>query len=149
VFAGIGLLFALGSLGLDLGTPLALGSGAFPLATGVIVAGLGIAITIAGVVRPSQETGDDGVERPARFGSIPWRPLVIVLSVVVFFALTLEGLGLVPTAFVSIAAVSFARPETTWKQALLASAVLTALAWVVFVVLLTLRVPTFGPWIGG
>ena len=191
VFFALGLWFAVSSFGYELGSPLDMGPGAFPLGTAVLLMGLGVAVIVKAWVAPSRRetlleepaSGEDVAggstldalveakasqvapgllmtqptpvatgqnrEDPLPFGRIPWRPLLIVLSAIVFFALTVDGLGLIATAFVSVAAVSFARKETTWKQALLTSAALTALSWVVFSVLLQLNVSVLGSWIGG
>jgi hypothetical protein len=191
VFLLIGVVFGVTALGYDQGTPLAMGPGAFPFWTAVLLIGLGIAVLVKAFVAPSRE--ESFVEEPTTaelaaegstldalaaakasqaepgpfvtrptpvvggldhgdplgFGAVPWRPLIIVLAVVVFFALTIDGLGLVVTSFVSVVGVSFAREATTWKQALLTGAILTLLSWLVFSLLLRLNVPAFGPWIGG
>lgn len=164
VFLVIGGVFAFGALAYDLGTPLAMGPGAFPFWTAVLLVCLGIAVLVKGWFAPSREetvveestiegaaAEESPLDRgaPLGFGRIPWRPLLVVLAVVVFFALTIDGLGLVVTSFVSVVGVSFARSETTWKQALLTGAILTLLSWLVFSLLLRLNVPAFGPWIGG
>lgn len=101
------------------------------------------------VTRPTPVVGDLQQGRPQRFGSIPWRPLLIVIAAILFFALVIDGLGLLVTVFVTVAAVSFARKETTWKQALLTSVALTVLCYLVFSLALGMNVDVIGPWIGG
>jgi hypothetical protein len=191
VFLLIGGVFAFGALAYDLGTPLAMGPGAFPFWTAVLLIALGVAVLVKAWFAPSREetfveeptteeaaAGESTLDAlaaakasqaepgpfvtrptpvvggldhgdPLGFGRIPWRPLLVVLAVVVFFALTIDGLGLVVTSFVSVVGVSFAREGTTWKQALLTGAILTLLSWLVFSLLLRLNVSAIGPWIGG
>ncbi|MCM3695327.1 tripartite tricarboxylate transporter TctB family protein [Microbacterium oleivorans] len=101
------------------------------------------------VTRPVPVVGDVEQGPPLGFGRIPWRPLLIVTATILFFTICVEGLGLVLTSFIAVVGVSFARVETTWKQALLTGVVMAALSWVVFILLLRLNVDAIGPWIGG
>nr|WP_307453976.1 tripartite tricarboxylate transporter TctB family protein [Microbacterium proteolyticum] len=191
VFLALGAIFAVASLGYELGTPLAMGPGAFPLGIALLLVALGIAVLVKAFVAPSrQETfveepataeqmaeestfealaaakasqaegvpfvtrptpvvGDLERGAPLGFGRIPWRPLLIIMATIVFFAVAIDGLGLLLSVFIAVAAVSFARKETTVKQALLTSVALTVLCYLVFSLGLGLNVPVIGPWIGG
>ena len=65
----------------------------------------------------------------------------------IFFGLTVRGLGLVPSVFVTALMSSFASRRTSLVVGLLISVGLTILCVLVFVVALRLRLPLLGPWI--
>ena len=72
-FVGFGLAFAVGSLRYELGTPLRMGPGYFPLLVGGILAALGLA---------DRRARDSSPARLSSFGSDPWRAVAaIVLAV--------------------------------------------------------------------
>jgi hypothetical protein len=139
VFTGFGLAFALTSLTYDIGTPLSMGPGFFPLVLGGILVVLGVAIAITGFV-----AGEGG-----ELGTVPWKALVLLLAAIVFFGFTVRDLGLVPALFVSVLLAAFAGRGIRVVPALVIAASLTALSVVIFVVALQLRLALIGPWLGG
>ncbi|SDH63103.1 tripartite tricarboxylate transporter TctB family protein [Agrococcus jejuensis] len=167
MLTGLGLVFAIGALAFDLGTPLALGPGAFPLAAACVLVVLGVAIGIRAFVAPTivhdeapealvADAAEHGIDaaadrpsRPAAFGRIPWRPAVLVTAAVAWFALTVDGLGLLLAASGTVVLASFARQGVRWWQPLVVGVGLTAGSWLIFVVGLRLRVPLLGDWLGG
>ncbi|MFI9556289.1 tripartite tricarboxylate transporter TctB family protein [Nonomuraea endophytica] len=138
IFVLIGGAFAAGSLGYELGTPLRLGPGAFPLLAGLIVAALGLAIVIKGLV------AGELIE----FGPIPWRAVAAIAAALVFFGLTVRGLGFVPASAVTVLLATLASTRVRPLMAVAVTAGLTAAATVIFVVGLRLRIPLIGPWLG-
>jgi Tripartite tricarboxylate transporter TctB family len=80
---------------------------------------------------------------------IRWRAVGLVALAVVFFALTVDGLGFLPAVFVTAVIASLARRETTIVQAVLIAAGLTVASHVIFVMLLQLRLSLVGDWLGG
>jgi hypothetical protein len=72
-----------------------------------------------------------------------------VFAAVAFFALTIDGLGLIPATFGTGLLAALARPGTNPLRALVIAVGLTLASWVVFVVLLQLRLDLFGDWLGG
>ncbi|MFD2792878.1 tripartite tricarboxylate transporter TctB family protein [Promicromonospora vindobonensis] len=80
---------------------------------------------------------------------IQWRPTVGVFAAVTFFALTIDGLGLLPATFGTGLLAALARPGTRLVRALVISVSLTLASWIIFVVLLQLRLALFGDWLGG
>lgn len=139
VFAGFGLAFAITSTTYDIGTPLRMGPGFFPLVLGGILVVLGVAIAVKGFV--AGEGGD--------VGRVPWRALVLLLAAILFFGFTVRDLGLAPALFVSVLLAALAGRGVRIVPAVVIAASLTALSVLIFVVLLQLRLPLVGPWLGG
>jgi hypothetical protein len=135
-FVGFGLAFALMATSYEIGTPLRMGPGYFPVVLGALLVLLGGVIVAKGFL--DGEAGE--------IGAIPWRALALVLGAVLFFGLTVRGLGLVPTTLVTALMSAFASRRTGLVAALLISVGLTALCVLVFVVGLRLRLPLVGPW---
>lgn len=153
LFIAIGLAFALGARTYERGTLLAMGPGYVPLGVGLLLAALGAGVVVKAFVAPDRTPdGPDGTTdegRPLEFGRMHWRPIVLVLAAVTFFALTFEGLGLLPTTFVTSLVASYGRPGTTAREALLPAAGLTVASWLIFVLALQQRLPLLGEWLGG
>ena len=72
-----------------------------------------------------------------------------IFAAVVFFALTVDGLGLLPATFGTGLLAALARPGTRPLRALIIAVGLTLASWIIFVVLLQLRLALFGDWLGG
>ncbi|AQZ67729.1 Tricarboxylate transport protein TctB [[Actinomadura] parvosata subsp. kistnae] len=138
VFVLIGGAFALGSLGYELGTPLRMGPGAFPLLVGAIVAALGLAIVVKGLV-----AGELIV-----FGTIPWRAVAVIVLALLFFGFTVRGLGFVPASAVTALLTTLASTRVRPLMAVAVAAGLTVAGTLIFVVGLQLRIPLVGPWLG-
>ena len=139
VFAGFGLAFAITSTTYDIGTPLRMGPGFFPLVLGGILVVLGVSIAVKGLV--AGEGGD--------VGPVPWRALVLLVAAILFFGFTVRDLGLVPALFVTVLLAALAGRGVRIVPAVVIAASLTALSVLIFVVLLQLRLPLVGPWLGG
>ena len=139
IFVAFGLAFAITSLSYELGTPLRMGPGYFPLVLGGILVFLGLLIVGKGFVSSSSAE--------ERFGSVPWRALTLIVLAVVFFGLTVRGLGLVPATAGAALLAALASYRTSILAAVAIAAGLTALCVLVFVLALQLRLPLFGPWL--
>ena len=139
IFVAFGLAFAITSLSYELGTPLRMGPGYFPLVLGGILVFLGLLIVGKGFV--SNSSAEE------RFGSVPWRALILIVLAVVFFGLTVRGLGLVPATAGAALLTALASYRTSILAAVAIAAGLTVLCVLVFVLALQLRLPLFGPWL--
>jgi Tripartite tricarboxylate transporter TctB family len=139
IFVAFGLAFAVTSLSYELGTPLRMGPGYFPLVLGGILVLLGLLIVGKGFI-----SGSDAEER---LGSVPWRALFLIVVAVLFFGLTVRGLGLVPATAVTALLTALASYRTGILAAVAIAAGLTVLCVLVFLVALQLRLPMFGPWL--
>ena len=137
IFVLIGGAFVVGSLGYELGTPLRMGPGYFPLLVGALLAALGLAIVGKGLV----------AGEVIAFGAIPWRAAAVIVLAVVFFGLTVRRLGFVPTSAVTALLTGLASRRVRPLTVLGVTAGLTVAATLIFVVGLQLRIPLWGPWL--
>ncbi|GAA4525650.1 MULTISPECIES: tripartite tricarboxylate transporter TctB family protein [Nonomuraea] len=138
IFVLIGGAFVVGSLGYELGTPLRMGPGAFPLLVGALVAALGLAIVVKGLVAGEM----------IAFGTIPWRAVAVITLALMFFGFTVRGLGFVPTSAVTALLTTLASKHVRPLTAVVVAAGLTVASTLIFVVGLQLRIPLWGPWLG-
>ena len=137
IFVLIGGAFVVGSLGYELGTPLRMGPGYFPLLVGAILAALGLTVLVKGLVAG---------EVPA-FGPVPWRAVVVIVVAILFFGFTVRRLGFVPSSAVTALLTTLASPRMRPLTAIAVAAGLTVAATLIFVVGLQLRLPLWGPWL--
>ena len=139
LFVAIGSTFALtATFKLSIGSAFAMGPGYFPILLGLILIGFGLAIAISGLADPV-----------ASFGQVSWRGLGLVTASIVFFALTVRGLGIGPALGGATLLAALSTDRNSLLAALLLSAGLTAFCLVVFVVALRLPYAIIGPWLGG
>jgi hypothetical protein len=136
-FVAFGLAFAVQAAGYGVGTPVRMGAGYFPLLLGGVLVLLGGVIAVKGFLAGEGEA----------IGVIPWRAIGLILGAVLFFGLTVRGLGLIASTFVAVLMASFASRRTGVVTALLIALGLTVLCVLVFVLALRLRLPLVGPWI--
>lgn len=137
IFVLFGLAFALGALAYDLGTPLRMGPGYVPLVLGGLVAGLGVLVIIKGFI--AGEGGD--------IGQVEWRALILIMAAMLFFGVTVRGLGVVGALFGTSFLAALARSSTRLWEALAIAVALTALSIFIFIFALQLRLPLAGPWL--
>lgn len=137
IFIALGLAFALGSLAYDIGTPLRMGPGYVPLVLGILQIGLGVAVIVKGVLAGE---GED-------VGGLDWRAMILVTSAVLFFGITVRGLGVVGALFGATLLATLARSQTSWRLALVIAVGITVLSVLIFIVALRLRLPLVGPWV--
>jgi hypothetical protein len=137
IFVLIGGAFVVGSLSYELGTPLRMGPGYFPLLVGVILAALGLAIIGKGLI----------AGEVVSFGVIPWRAVGVIVVAAVFFGYSVRGLGFVPTSAVTALLTTLASRKVRLLTALAVAAGLTVASTLIFVVGLQLRIPLLGPWL--
>jgi len=137
IFVLIGGAFVVGSLGYELGTPLRMGPGAFPLLVGAAVVALGLAIVGKGLV----------AGEVLSFGAIPWRAVAVIAVAVLFFGFTVRRLGFVPTSAVTALLTTLASTRMRPVTAVAVAAGLTVASTLIFVVGLQLRLPLWGPWL--
>lgn len=135
-FLAFGAAFAVGALSYPLGSTERMGPGFFPLLLGTFLAVVGVVLA----VRP-HETEDEPLARPS------WRAMLFLLGGLLVFGLTVRGLGLLPSVFVTSLLAAFASRETGPPAALGMAVVLTAVSYLVFIVALQLPLPVLGPWI--
>ena len=138
-FIAFGLAFGITAATYELGTPLRMGPGMFPFVLGGLLVVLGVVIAVKAFVAGE---GDD-------LGPTPWKAAVLLVASLLFFGFTVRGLGLVPALLVSVFLAAMAGRRARPIPALIISVSLTALSVLIFVVVLQLRLPYFGPWLQG
>jgi hypothetical protein len=114
-----------------------MGPGYFPLLVGGILAALGLAIVLKGLVAGEVLT----------FGAIPWRAVAVIVLAVLFFGFTVRRLGFVPTCAVTALLTTLASSRVRLLTAVAVAAGLTVASTLIFVVALQLRIPLWGPWL--
>ena len=137
IFVVFGLGFGFGATAYEIGDPVRMGPGFFPLVVGVLLAILGVVIAAT----RSAEADLEAISAP------PWRAAILILGALLVFGLTVRGLGLVPSTFVTALLASLASRETRLPMAVLLAAGLTVVSIAIFVVALSVRLPLVGPWI--
>jgi len=137
VFIAFGLFFAVVSTTYEVGSPVEMGPGYFPLVLGGVLVLLGVVIVAKGFVVGEGEP----------IGTIPWRSAALIVVAIIFFGATVRGLGLVPSLMVATLLSAFAGHRTGVIPAVVIAGGLTVLCVLIFVVGLQLRVPLIGPWI--
>jgi putative tricarboxylic transport membrane protein len=97
------------------------GAGTAPRMFAVLLLGLGIAVTIVGLVADGEH-----------ITTYAWRgPLFVSLSIL-SFALAIRPLGLIVSAFASFMIAALGTPETKWKETIIVGACLTAFCSLLF-----------------
>jgi hypothetical protein len=136
-FIVLGLAFAFGSLAYDIGTPLRMGPAYFPLVLAGILVALGLLVVIKGFIAGEHEP----------IGDVDWRALLLIAAALLFFGLTVRGLGVIGALFGASLLASLARSATPIREVIVISVGLTILSVLIFIVALQLRLPLVGPWI--
>lgn len=136
LFIAIAALFAVGTLDLDLGTPLRLGPGAFPLLLAGVLALLGLIIVVQAFRHPVAHTI-----------TVPWRGIVLILAAPVVFGVAVRGLGLVASIAVIVLLSAYASRRMSLKLAIPITIGLTLFCVLVFNVGLGLPLRLVGPWL--
>lgn len=121
---------------LALGTPSSMGPGFFPVMIAAALAVTAGFITLRAFGRPTLPTG---FVRP--------RALVCILGAPIIFALAVAPLGFIPTLVLTTLLGAWSSERMTWRFALSLTAGLTALCTILFVKMLQMPVPLFGPWL--
>ena len=116
---------------LPMGTLMHMGPGNFPAALGAILAFFGLFIGARGLWRAPPGTSVE---------SISWelRPVGCIVGAMAAFGFLMPRLGLLPALIAMFTLAVLASRELRWREALALTAVLSAFAVVVFVLLLKL-----------
>ena len=138
IFIALGIVFVIGTLGLERGTAFKMGPGYFPL----VLAGLLILIGVSIAVQAAREEAV-----AIQMHAVPWRGLVLILAAPVLFGLTVRGLGLLPAIVIVAAVSSFASRRMRPALAAAITVALTVFCVLVFNVGLGLPIRLIGPWL--
>ena len=139
LFMAIGGFFTLNAwLNLTVGSALAMGPGYFPILLGFVLIGLGLAIAFAGMRAPASP-----------FGTVSWRGVGLVTASILFFALTVRGLGMAGALGGATILAALSSDRNSPAFALVVSLCLTTASILIFVYALRLPYPVIGPWLNG
>jgi hypothetical protein len=149
MFTAVGIAFAVGATNFDIGSAARMGPGYFPLLLGIVLALLGLVVTLQSFGRP--KGGDDG-----SIGAIAWRPLVFILLANLVFGVLLVGLpsiglppfGLIVAIYALVIVSGYARPNHKVKESIVLATVLAVGSYGAFVYALNLQFPVL-PWFLG
>ncbi len=134
---GVGLLilsvvFIVGGYELGVGSPRRLGTGAFPVITGFILAVLSL-IVVASDLRDTSDA-----ERP------DWISFAAIGAALAVFALTVGRIGLVPGAFLTTITASLPDPSLPVPGKIVLAAFVSLACWALFIGLIGLPFAPFG-----
>ena len=139
IFVAFGAFFVLNAaFSLRMGTAFRMGPGYFPIMVGALLIVFGAAIFLRGFVRT-----------PSPLGRVSWRGILLLTLAPVVFAVTVSGLGLVPTVAITVLISAFASRRMGILAAVGLSIGLTVFCVLVFGVGIGLPLRYFGPWLGG
>ena len=127
----LGLVFVIGGYGLGFGSPQRLGTGAFPMITGIVLAVLAIVVIVADLRDASRAESPD------------WVSFVAIGGALAVFALTVGRLGLVPGVFLTILAVTLPDPALRLPGKIALGAVVALACWGLFIGLIGLPFDAF------
>ena len=121
VFFLIGLYMAFEGARFGTGTITRIGPGFFPVAIGVLLMGLSVAVAF--------EVRKSGAANPR----IPLRITVVIIAALLAFAVLVGTAGLVPAAFAVVFISRFAEPGSNVVGSVILAAVLSIAAWLAFI----------------
>ncbi len=126
------IIFIVGGIQLGLGSPFRLGTGAFPFVTGVLLAGLSVAICISEIRHRNTlaQTPD-------------WISFLAITAALAVFASTADRFGLVPAAFLTVVVASLPDRELPLLGKISLGVIIAAGAWLLFIRLLNLPLKAF------
>jgi hypothetical protein len=149
MFTVVGGGFALGARNYEIGEAARMGPGYFPFMLGIILAILGLIVTV-------QALGD--TEKPGeKVGKLAWKPLVLVIGANLLFGAMLGGIapiglppmGLMLSVIALVVVASMAGAEFRLVESFVLSLILAAGSYVIFIKLLSLPFQVWPSFIAG
>jgi hypothetical protein len=134
----IGVLFIWFGRDLQVGNSFQMGPGYFPTMLSIMLIAIGIVIVGQSLWIAASD------DEPDTFN---WKAYGLVILAPVFFGLALSGLGLAPTLFVMIVAVTMASKYANLRHSIALGIFLATCSVLIFTRLLSLPVSAFGPWL--
>ena len=128
---GLSVIFVIGGFRLGVGTPRRLGTGAFPVLTGLALGVLSVAV----IVMDLRDTSD--AERP------DWISFAAIGAALAVFAVTVERVGLVPSVLMTIFTASLPDPTLRLTGKLVLGVIVALGCWGLFIGLLDLPFRAF------
>jgi Tripartite tricarboxylate transporter TctB family len=149
LFMALGIAFALGSRTYNVGSGARMGPGYFPMMLGVLMAILGLAITLKSL--GAKTDGGD------KIGKWVWRPVGYIVAANLAFGVLLGGLpsiglpamGMIVAIFALTLIAAKAGSEFKLKEILILSVILAVGSYAVFILLLKLQIQVWPTFISG
>ena len=149
MFIAVGTAFAVGATNFDVGSAARMGPGYFPLLLGIVLALLGVIVTLQSLRGRAQPDG-------GAVGAIAWRQLIFILGANLIFGLLLVGLpslgiphmGLIVAIYGLVITAGYARVGHRLRESLVLATVLAVGSYAAFVYALNLQFPVL-PWFLG
>lgn len=149
LFTVVGGAFAVGANTYPVGDAAHMGPGYFPLMLGVILALMGVTVTVKSFL--GGPPGGDPI------GAWAYKPLFLVLAANVVFgallvgvpALGIPGFGLVVAIFALVTIASLAGEKFILKEVLVLATILSVGSYVAFIYMLALQFPVWPSFITG
>jgi hypothetical protein len=141
VCVAIGGFFAVSAITtLKIGAATNMGPGYFPLSLAIILMLTGLYIVARSFVEEWEAIRFDP-------RVLPWRGIVLLCLAPVLLGLTIRGLGLLPSVFLTSMVSAFASRTQTLRLAIPVSAGLAVFCAIIFGLILKLPIPVIGPWL--
>ena len=128
----LSLVFIVGGFDLGVGTPRRLGTGAFPVITGIVLAILSLPIIIADLRDTSEAEVPD------------WVSFAAIGAALAVFALSVGRIGLVPGVFLTTITASVPDPSLGWPGKAALGVIVALACWGLFIGLIGLPFDAFG-----
>lgn len=149
MFTAVGVSFAWGAAGYNVGTGARMGPGYFPMMLGIVLAFLGGLIMFKALVVET-ESGD-------KIGKWAWKPMLFIIGANLLFGIMIGGLpsiglppmGLVAGIFALTIVASLAGERFKLKEVLILATILAVGSYLAFVMLLKLQFPVWPTFIAG
>lgn len=149
MFMGIGIAFAWGATEYHIGSGARMGPGYFPLVLGILLAFIGLIISIKAMLIQTEDGN--------KIGQWAWRPLFFILAANIVFGILLAGLpslgipamGLIVAIYALTFIASLASSEFNAKGVFVLSTLLAVGSYVAFVWALKLQFPVWPSFIVG
>ena len=137
-FVVIGLATFLLSRDYSMGSARNMGPGYFPTILACLIAVLGAILMAKGAINPGEQVQ-----------GLAWAKVGLISLAVAVFGLALRPIGLAISVFLLVALSALASKKFKLLPTLLLASALAIGCSLVFVTLLGVQVPVFGPWLGG
>ena len=143
MFTAVGIVFAVGATNFTVGSAARMGPGYFPLLLGILLAILGVVVTLQSF--KSKATDGDPI------GRFAWRPLGFIIGANLAFGVLLVGVpalgipafGMIIAIYALVLIAGFARPNSSIKESLILATILAAGSYFAFVYALNLQFPVW------
>ncbi|GGI55530.1 tripartite tricarboxylate transporter TctB family protein [Oxalicibacterium solurbis] len=138
IFMIVGLAAVIIGRDYPMGTAGRMGPAYFPTVLGGLLALIGLAAIVRSFFREAED----------EIGKFAIKETILILTGVILFAFLIRGAGMVVSVIAIVLVSALASTKFQWKGGIALAVGLSIFAILVFVKLLGLPIPIFGPWFG-